>query len=216
MQFYPVNGPPLNPKIEKSRGSQVASGHLAIRRRYCSLDGALESCQGEGASAGYGVWTPRSCLGGGAHQGLRAKRDSELRGQKWSRWDIWEQSGRGEVCGASRDGGMFSESGCMETHPVLSQGALCPSWGAAHTACLCVSSNVHILHPSPNINSLKASPDLTHLCTPFPAYTQSLAQCLASSHSNKYLFDGLWKHDSPWFPIGSNKTWSEIPLNFMT
>lgn len=120
MQFHPC----LNLKMEKSQGGQVALRHLAIRRRYCSLDGVLESCHGEGASAGYRVWTPRSCLGGGAGQGPRAKQDSELWGQRWSRWDIWEQSvcGQGEVCGASRDGGMFSESGCVETIPPFLKG----------------------------------------------------------------------------------------------
>lgn len=66
------------------------------------------------------------------------------------------------------------------------------------------------VHPSPSINSLKASPSFTHLCTPFSVHTQSLAQCLAYNHSNKYLSDGLWKHYRLWFPIGSNKTWSKI------
>ena len=211
MQFYPC----LNLKIEKSQGGQVASGHLAMHRRYCSLDGVLESCQGEGASAGYGVWTPRCCLGGGGRP------RSQSKAGLWATRAEMEQMGHLRTKCVLAGGGLWSQQRRWHVlwirlrgdHPALSQGALCTSWGAAHTACLCVSSNVHIPHPSPKINSLKASPDLIHLCTPFPAYTQSLAQCLASSHSNKCLFDGLWKHDTPWFPIGSNKTWSETLLN---
>lgn len=45
--------------------------------------------------------------------------------------------------------------------------------------------------PYQNLNSLKASPSLTHLCTLFPVHTQCLAQRLAYNQYNKYLLDGL-------------------------
>lgn len=54
MQFYPY-GHPLNPKIEKSRGSQVARGTWP-RRRYCSWTEPGE-LPGEGASRLWSVDT---------------------------------------------------------------------------------------------------------------------------------------------------------------
>ena len=223
MQFYPRSGPSPQPQDRKES------------RRLCGIwdtgpylggttpwNGALESCHEERPSAGCGVWKPRSWPGGGMSQGPRAEKDSEPWEQWWIRWDIWGQSWG--FCGVSRDGlkgemdkdrltlcvsGMFSESCWMETnspflksHSTLHYLGHCPH-------CLSLWF-FEYAHPSPNINSLKASPSFTHLCTPFSVHTQSLAQCLAYNHSNKYLFDGLWKHYPLWFPIGSNKTWSKI------
>lgn len=48
--------------------------------------------------------------------------------------------------------------------------------------------DMHIFLPNQNINSLKSSPGLTQFCSPCPAHTQCLVQCLTYDQYNKYLF----------------------------
>lgn len=114
----------------------------------------------------------------------------------WSK-QRWYQgaSGEGQTHSARLECSHAAESCWTESiTPFLKSHSTCTSQGTARTACVCGSDRMsNSSLPYQNTDSLKASPSLTHLCTPFPAHTQCRAQCLAYNQYNKYLFDGLIK-----------------------
>lgn len=82
----------------------------------------------------------------------------------------------------------------LKSHCTLYFSGHCPPlpWCTAHTRHGALRMCKPFL-PYQNLNTLKASPSLTHLCTLFPVHTQCLAQCLSYNQYNKYLLDGLIK-----------------------